>query len=375
MKIFLCYIVKSSEQFAAVLTHNVNCAPLISIREEMMDSDKITRQILRGSEKGGKTYEFDDGHDPKKPAQWWFQESDEGKILFIVFYSMACRYSKCLGCNLPSKMSKKHIPFDDIMDQIDYIFALPEVIEKKDIIDKVIVSNNGSVLDEDTFSSTALIYLIAVLNRNFKNLKKLAVETRPEYTDLEELEFISRALKEGQAFTQLEICIGFEAFDDNIRNNVFFKGLAKEVFEDFVAKLSKYQFELKCYFMLKPVPGMSDAEGVADIAAGIDYLSEIAAKYNVSINMHLNPTYVATGTALVDSFEKGEYAPPRLQDLASAALHSKNKDITVFLGLSDEGLAVDGGSFLNSDNEWMVEVLEEFNRTRNFDLLQKVING
>ena len=46
----------------------------------------------------------------------------------------------------------------------------------------------------------------------------LTIETRPEHVDFEELEFIARALKESEGETKLEIAIGFEAFDDDIRN-------------------------------------------------------------------------------------------------------------------------------------------------------------
>ena len=42
---------------------------------------------------------------------------------------------------------------------------------------KIIVSNNGSVLDEVTFSSTALIYLMAKLNLHLPNLAVLTLET------------------------------------------------------------------------------------------------------------------------------------------------------------------------------------------------------
>ena len=51
-------------------------------------------------------------------------------------------------------------------------------------------------------------------------IETLTLETRPEYVDWEELEVLSRALKEGETQTTLEVAIGFEAFDDTIRNVV-----------------------------------------------------------------------------------------------------------------------------------------------------------
>ena len=180
----------------------------------MNSTSAVKKQIHFGSSKAGKTYRFNDTHDPSAPAQMWFQQSPEGLVLFVVFYTQACRWSRCLGCNLPSQMSQEHVPYQLLMEQIDHLFADPLVLVRRHQIEKMIVSNNGSVLDEDTFSSTALMYLIARVNQHLPRLQVLSMESRPEYVDMEELEFISRALAEGETPTQLEIAVGFEAFDD-----------------------------------------------------------------------------------------------------------------------------------------------------------------
>lgn len=341
-------------------------------KSKMHAVDTVQRQIVFGSKKAGKTYNFDQSHDPSQPAQMWFQSSDEGLILFVVFYTQACRWSRCLGCNLPSKVSQEHVDFKFLMQQVDHLFTDARVQSRFQDIRKVIVSNNGSVLDEDTFSSTALMYLIARLNLHVPNLSMLCMESRPEYVDMAELEFISRALAEGDTPTGLEIAIGFEAFNDHIRNDLFDKGLTLGAFESLARKLASYNFSLKCYFMQKPVPGISDDEAVADIINAIDYLSSVASDLGTHINMHLNPTYVATGTALESAFQAGDYMPPRLEDVARAAGAARDKNLTIFIGLSDEGLALPGGSFLRPDNQWMIEPLEKFNRTQDFAILDEI---
>jgi uncharacterized Fe-S cluster-containing MiaB family protein len=103
----------------------------------------------------------------------------------------------------------------------------------------------------------------------------------------------------------------------------------------------------------------------------VDYLDSIAKKYSLEINMHLNPTYVATGTELAHAFSRGEYTPPTLESVRKAALHAKNTSVSVFIGLNDEGLAVPGGSFIRDGDRKLAALLEEFNSTRNYDLLKK----
>jgi radical SAM enzyme (TIGR01210 family) len=321
-------------------------------------------------QKAGKEYTFNNSHDKTRPAGMWFQESNEGVILFIVFYSLACRWYRCLGCNLPSQMSSEHVSYKSLIAQVNSIFKNPEVIHRRDSIQKVIISNNGSVLDQKTFSSTALMYLLAMFNLNLPNMSVLSIETRPEYVESSELEFISRALEEGETPTNLEIAIGFEAFDDHIRNEIFDKGLSLEVFERLVSNMALYGFRLKCYFMQKPVPGMTDDEAVEDIRNAIDYLSGMAAKYNININMHLNPTYAARGTLLEKAFLEKEYTPPFLRDVVRSVRYARGKRLSVYIGLSDEGLAVDGGSFLRKGDESLLELLEKFNRTQEYDNLE-----
>ena len=329
---------------------------------------EIERQITDGMAAGGKSYQFDEAHDPTKPVNYWFQDSFEGETLFVIFYSQACRWSRCVGCNLPSVSSKHRVSFKSIMAQVDHLFNQPEILQRLRTIKKVIISNNGSILDEATFSTTALIYLIAKLNIHLPNMALLSVETRPEYVDMTELVILSRAIAEGETATELEIAIGFESFDSRIRNGVFKKGLELSRFEDLCGMLATYKFRLTCYFMQKPVP-MSDEDAVADIRAAIDYLSAAASRFGIKITMYLNPTYVARGTTLERLLQLGQFSPPFLKDVARAALHAEGKNVRVFIGLSDEGLAAPQGSFIRPGDEEKVRCLESFNRSQDFQHL------
>ncbi len=327
------------------------------------------KQILHGSERAEKNFSFTE-RDPTQLAQWWFQQEAGGTVLFAVFYTRACRWNRCLGCNLPTLSSLHHVHYRDIMAQVDHLLALDEVKSRAHEVHKLIVSNNGSVLDQVTFPATALFYLLARVNVALPNLDILSLETRPEYVEWDELCYIARALGERDRRAELELAVGFEAFDDTIRDEVFHKGMPLSTFEGLVDLMSPYRYRLKCYFMLKPVIGMSGGEAVADIHRAIDYLHDQATRSGVPINMHLNPTYVAFGTQLAPAFAKGEYTPPTLQEVARAARHARGKNLSVYLGLFDEGLAVPGGSFLREGDEPLQERLETFNRTQDFDLLE-----
>jgi len=333
-------------------------------------NNKTSDLIKKRTQEAHKTYSFNNDHNPRLPADYWFQHPKEGLTLFTVFYTQACRWAQCLGCNLPSRMAEHHISYHDIIKQVDFIFNSVLSMEHKNELKKIIISNNGSIMDEHTFSTTALIYFIAQMNMHCPNIAVLSMETRPEYVDINELEVLARAIKEGSTPTDLELAVGFEAFDDKIRNDLFKKGLDLNIFEKMARMMSKYHFKLKVYFMLKPVPGMSEEDAILDVVNGINYLDQIARTYNLDINMHLNPTYAAYGTPLETAFKKGDYLPPTLESVKKTILQAESKSISIFVGLNDEGLATPGGSFIREGDEEVVKKLNQFNMTQNYNLLK-----
>ena len=318
----------------------------------------------------GQFYVFDDSHDPCQPAQYFFQESVEGLTLFVVFYTLACRFRACAGCNLPSLSSSKQIGFRSIMAQADALFALPEVQERAGEIRKVIVSNNGSVLDEETFPTVALMYFIAQMRRKLPAVKMLSLESRVEYIDHDELDYLARALRERTESVALEIAIGVEAFNDTIRNGAFRKGLRLPNVRTLAGELARRHFGMKTYFMLKPVPEISDEAAILDIHRAIDFLDDVSRTTGCRINMHLNPTYAARGTVLGAAFTEGRFEPPRLEHAARAARHAEGKQITVHVGLSDEGLALPGGSFRREGDDRIFDCLSRFNSSGDYSALR-----
>jgi len=339
-------------------------------RKEHIPHQTSAEAILNLHQQGQKYYQFRNDHNPHFPADYWFQYPAEGLTLFVVFYTQACRWGRCLGCNLSSRVSQHPVHFSYQLKQVDFIFDFLLTTGQKTDISKFILSNNGSVLDQETFSTTALLYFVAKMNMTCPNVSILSLETRAEYVDLAELELLSRALREAEVPADLELAIGFEAYDETIRNVYFQKGLSLATFEELARKAGDYSFHLKVYFMLKPVPQISEQEAIEDARKGFEYLAAVSEKFSVAINVHLNPTFVATGTMLEQEFLKGRYQPPLLESVRQAVLYAEGSPLSIFVGLHDEGLATPGGTFIRPGDESLIKRLTEFNRTQNFELLK-----
>jgi uncharacterized Fe-S cluster-containing MiaB family protein len=93
------------------------------------------------------TTEKNTPHNPAVPLDYWFQSSHEGFLLFVVFYTQKCRWNKCFGCSLHLSGSENHIDSQLIMQQVDHLFKLVLNSKQKLKLKKIIVSNNGSVLN------------------------------------------------------------------------------------------------------------------------------------------------------------------------------------------------------------------------------------
>ena len=236
----------------------------------------------------------------------------------------------------------------------------------------MILAVGGSILDKETFPGECLEYLILKIREECPGIKIVTLETRAEYVDFNEMNRLKGMLNEWLS-VDLEIAIGFEAFDETIRNDRLNKGLTNKAFEVFCGKLSEHNIGLKTFLMLKPLPDMTDDEAIRDNILSIDYLDKISKKYHIKINAHINPAYVARGTILERKYNEGTYSPPSLVDVCRVVLSAEDKDVSIFVGLNDEGLTHDDHRISKLSCREMMVRLEKFNQTQDFDLLREAI--
>lgn len=303
----------------------------------------------------------------KEPIEFWIYDSFVGKGLFLVLYSPKCRYAKCAGCNLPTLSSSTGLTTqEDIYKQADFVLDNSVSKSEKKTIKEVILSNNGNMFDTKTMPILSLLHIVNTCINKLPNLKKLTFESRLEYLKEYPLDSLIQTVELHNKDIQLEIAVGFEIFDENYRNTYYKKNLSFKMIEESMLLFSKFNIAVKFYLMFKSIPGLSLEDSITDVNNAAQYFSNLSKKYNIKINMHISPTYVATGTALEEEYKNGNYDPPSIFDIKKL-YETLNiyENISYYISMNDEGLS----ATTLEDN--YSEFLELKHTIENFNISQK----
>ncbi len=302
--------------------------------------------------------------DKTKPLFHWYVDCAFGKELVFALYTRPCRYGRCAFCSLPT-MSEggDAVSAVDIEAQIDYIIS-HYTQEQINQIGKVSIYTASSVLDQECLPTRSLVYL-ALKASNFPNLQVLSLETRPEYVEDWELKALKHMFSNK---VKIEVGIGYETHDPHLRNKVLKKGLSIEKLRTLMAMLAENDCSLKAYIMLKPHYSLSEEEGIVEAVNGVKELYDLSKEFKVETSLHLNPTYIAKDCSLTDNMIKFGFQPPELSSVIEVLKFAKDLDITIYAGLDDEGMAIQGGTFRYTglNKEKAVKSILSFNNHQDF---------
>ncbi len=311
--------------------------------------------------------------DKTKPLFHWYVDSAHGKELVFALYTRPCRYGRCAFCSLPN-MSEggETVSAADIEKQIDYILAHYSQEEINNIA-KISVYTASSSLDQECLPTRSLMYL-ALKVSYLPKLKILSLETRPEYVEDWELKALQNVL--GKKII-LEIGIGYETHNLELRNKILEKGLTAKALHRLLIMLSDNKASLKAYLMLKPHPSLSEEEAIVEAQNGVQEIADLGKAYDVPVSIHLNPTYIAEGCSLTNEMLDSGFKPPELTSVIKVVEYASKLKTPIYVGLDDEGQAVEGGTFRSTglDKEKAVKAILDFNRHQDFKRMIKEIGN
>lgn len=288
--------------------------------------------------------------------------------LVVVFYTKRCQF-QCSFCTLPSTSAYSDISTSSVQKQLQRAFEYAGT--ELSGVEQVSLGNEGSILDERTFSRDQLAH---VLTRcvSLPSVRHVVLETRAEFVSDELLSEILKWISP----RKLSLKIGLESADHMIRQRILCKKMDLHHFESVVEMLGRMGVGLASYVLMKASPSHSDREGREDARNTCEYLKALCRKNGTDLTLRINTMYRAEGSVWARWAADHGWEPPSIFDLAELMLDVYDDDVKVFAGLYDEGLATRDGHYeVRADFEpWALEALERYNQTMDIELLGQVAN-
>lgn len=323
----------------------------------MTDSRRLQAKARSHYERYGQTKPMgESAPSPTQPHYFLLRTFRAENDLLTIFNTKRCRY-QCHFCQLPAKSTRVFVPTEDILAQFEYV--IDEVKHAVSTLDRVTLSNEGSVLDEATFPADALLTIASCVNE-FRRVRRLVLETRLEFAK----EVSILAIKNVAGRATVDILTGFETLDTEIRDRILGKREPLSVFLAGLDQIASAGADLTAYVLFKPSPCMTDEEAKVECERSIDFLAEECDRRRIGLTIRLNPMYRAAGSKWAQMAESSEtYRPPRLTDVMDVAAKKSAQGISIYIGLSTEGLDEDGGTYASREDysAAMVRPIKLFN--------------
>lgn len=276
--------------------------------------------------------------------------------LLAILNTKRCRY-RCAFCNLPDKSSRTWVSDESVIAQFRHI--ADECRHALSIVDRVTLSNEGSVLDPETLGPRALDEIVRSIG-GMRRVRRIELESRVEFVRAERL----RELRLLAPRAHFGILTGFESADETIRTRVLQKKEPLTLFRAGLDEIATAGASLTAYVLYKADPSMTDDDAFDEALASTLYLEEQCESRSIKLAIRLNPMYVASGSRWAEvAIATPTYRPPRLTDVMKLAEEVAARGIDVYIGLSTEGLADGTGTYLAREDysSSLIKWVKQFN--------------
>lgn len=343
-------------------------------REELRDIVNIVKE-LRGKHNGRQTSWME-------PAEWHLKYSNINKkpelALTITLSPTGCEWAQQGGCTMCGEFEGSYKETILIKDPKFHIaqFAMaigdPQIwaaakAEKCDI-SWLRINQEGNFFNEAEMNRTAQ-YAILNLATHIRGLKKITVESRPQYLTEEVILNISKIFKDNGI--KFEIGMGLEAKNEIIRNVCINKQEKNSDFVRAVSLLKQYGISPLAYIIIKP-PFLTEAEAIDEAVVTAHFAHEIGFERISFEPMSIHPY------TLVDALRQtGDYHAPWLWSVVEIA--KRCADISDIVGIGGVGYYPIPSSYAHNYcniekdcDERFLNAIMEYNRTRDTSIFKNL---
>ena len=293
----------------------------------------------------------------KTPVASWLdydfftEEQKPIKCLTVILRTVGCQWRKCTMCGFWHESAD--VTQADILAQLERALRTSP---GEDFILKIFTS--GSFLDEREISSGTRIAIAELVN-NRQAIKKLIVETRPEFINEEKIGDL-------KIVEHLELAIGLETANDFIRSKYINKGFSFADYKTAAKIVNECEATVKTYLLLKP-PFVSEKKAIEDIIKS----AALVAPYSSIISLNL--CNIQKHTHLEGLWKRRYYRPPWLWSAVETVKEIKKRNENVVVTSDPVGAGhIRGPHNCGKCDMEITEAIKEFNITQNLNVLERL---
>jgi len=219
------------------------------------------------------------------------------------------------------------------------------------------VFNGGSFLNDQEIPQA---FQIEICNqvRNISSIRKLLVESRPEYITEKKIKSLTAAL----GVKKLIVGIGLECASDEIRSKSINKGFTKYEYEEAIKTLKNNGALILTYIFIKPIY-LSERKAIEEAVESAQYAFSQGSDYVV-----FNSALVQKGTKMANLYLEGSFTPPWLWSVLEVARRTHNLGPIRVGDFSDEPTPIAGPKNCERCTPQMLDLFKRYKETGNITI-------
>jgi len=271
--------------------------------------------------------------------------------------SWAKRGGGCFMCGFKTKIEEIQKGQPASHGRLMTIFLLGKLTTIGRSPQSLTIYNGGSFLNDEEIPLKTQLEICRKVAKHI-TIKKLFVESRPEFVTEEKIKLLVSVLK-GKV---LEVGIGLECQSDEIRARCINKGFLRKDYEKAAAILNRNGADLLTYVFLKPI-FLAEKEAVEEAIATIEY-----AFLTGSDEVALESAFIQKGTKMEVLYNRGEYKPPWLWSIIEVVKNTYHLGTVRIGGFEDEPQPIDIPQNCPKCSSFIMKLFEEYKKSGNVRL-------
>jgi radical SAM enzyme (TIGR01210 family) len=291
-----------------------------------------------------------------------YEERHQSRRWVLLLPAAGCEWHKksgCYMCGFNKTIDEMYEVRAPTAFEIGGIYQIGKQLIEPHKPDMLIIYNAGSFLNDKEIPLSAQLDILEDVAAH-PTIKKVTLETRPEFITNEKLSLLASRLQ-GK---RLQLAIGLETASDFVRRYCINKGFTRAGFELAVKIAKSSSVKVMTYVFLKPLY-LTEKEAISDAIDSVRYAFSLG-----SDCVAIEPAFVQEGTIMHDHFLKGSFQPPWLWSIVKVVSDCAHYGPIFIGGFEDEPPPIAVPTNCGHCDPAVIEAFDRYNQTLDIQVLR-----